>query len=274
MFVHKLISENKQMGIIGEGSYGKVYRPPIPCDTNKKMSKTVGKVFHDNDDYQTELRKMKMVKSLNANSKFTIPMYETCKENLEIIYADGGQDLYQYLEHHKRTEFLSILKCMRYLCDGLKLLVNSKYVHQDIKLENIVYNGDRMYLIDFGLMTKTTQIYKEAKFLEYDYPPFPPEYKHYAFGANFLNNNKFEIPTIIKSYYKDYKADLADLIKHPSYPTDKIDTYSLGIVIAQLYHWSRKKNTDIEELICGMICFNPSKRWDIDRVCLWFTNLL
>ena len=117
-------------------------------------------------------------------------------------------------------------------------------------------------------MTKKTFIYKNAHFLEYDYLPFPPEYKHYAFG----NLSRFNIPRFIKTYYKNYKLDLKDLVKKPSYPTDKIDTYSLGIVIAQLYHWSRVKNNDVEQLICGMICFNPMKRWDIDMILEWFKD--
>ena len=65
-------------------------------------------------------------------------------------------------------------------------------------------------------------------------------------------------------------TDLDALRRKPTYPTEKLDIYSLGMVFVQLYKWSKKTDIRIEELICGMICFDPVKRWDIDQVLAWF----
>jgi serine/threonine protein kinase len=266
------------MGIIGQGTYGKVYRPPLPCKKNNATkSNRVGKVFDDRENFDKEVRLMKKVKKLDIKNTFSIQMYETCKENLEIIYADGGQDLYDYIgEHDGRKEFMIILKHMEHICKGIKLLLEHDLVHQDIKLENIVYNNKAIYLIDFGLMVKRSEIFKNSTFLEYDYLAFPPEYKLAAFGADRFREF-FHVPKIIKAYYKDWKSDLETLasLKSTEYKkTDKIDIYSLGMVIAQLYKWSMKRDKAIENLICGMISFNPKKRWDIDHVIDWFTSQL
>lgn len=266
------------MALIGEGSYGKVFRPPKNCNGKKIVNNSVGKIFDDKNDYLSQVNIATKVKSMNTRNIFSIPFYQTCDDNLQIIYGDGGMDLQQYTSSYKNIHFTNILKNMKLICQGIKILIQNDYVHQDIKRENIVYNQNKnkLYLIDFGLMTHTNEIYQNHDFLNYDYLAFPPEYKesiyHKDFKPRFFRNFKGnkQLLQFIKTFYTNWKNDLKSLIENPSYPTDKIDIYSLGIVICYLYKWYNVKNTDIESLIIGMICFDPKKRWEIDSVLKWF----
>jgi serine/threonine protein kinase len=164
------------------------------------------------------------------------------------------------------------MKNIKYLCKGIQILLNNDYVHQDIKLENIVFNGKNLYLIDFGLMVKKNDIYNHEDFLKYNYIPFPPEYQRYVYGADYIKyfmktfNGNPEFLKSLKELYPNFQSDLNELKSGPSYPTDKIDIYSLGMVMCSLYRWYGKKNNNIEELICGMVCMNPVKRWNIEKV--------
>lgn len=159
---------------------------------------------------------------------------------------------------------MSILKQFKYVCMGISMLSKKRYVHQDIKVENLVYNGKRLFLIDFGLMTRDP--YADRYMLKQDYIVFPPEYKHYVYGKKcssyvFKNFTNMNILGTIKSIYPEYKTDLENI---RSYPHDKIDVYSLGIVLVILYKWSGVNNKQVEQLIRGMICFDPAKRWSAE----------
>jgi serine/threonine protein kinase len=202
--LHKEIMSSE---IVGTGTYGIVYRPPIACNKKFKHKDIVGKVFSDKEDYIDEVNINKKVKAINSKNLFSIPLYQNCPENLEIIYADGGKDLYDYMSDESNLHFHHIFKNMIYLLQGIKMLLKNNYVHQDIKLENIVFNGVKLYLIDFGLMVKQNEIYKNDGFLKYTYLAYPPEYKRHYYGTKFIPyfiknlNRSF---TFIKKIYPNY----------------------------------------------------------------------
>lgn len=254
------------MVLIGEGTYGKVYRPPLPCKGKQIRGKLVGKVFEDDEEFKQEVKIAKHIDEINSRHIFSVPLYETCPENLQILYKDGGMDLYDYISEKSPTQFMAIIKNLKYVCMGLEMLISRGLIHQDIKLENLVFNGRNLYLIDFGLMTTFGKVYKQKEFLKYDYLPFPPEYKYIGFGPDkyedvFLKHLKsHSIFRLLKKIYPGYMDDLRSL---DYVDASKIDIYSLGIVLLQLYKWYGKHNLKIEKLIVGMICFDPKKRWDI-----------
>jgi serine/threonine protein kinase len=170
---------------------------------------------------------------------------------------------------------MDIIRKMKYVCQGIDMLLKHGFVHQDIKLENLVYNGNKLFLIDFGLMSRTSDVYLDKSFLKFDYMAFPPEYKRKYYGVEFERlfwKNFQDQPTVnfLKKIYPDFKQDLIELRLRPSYPCDKIDLYSLGIVILILYKWYGKRDEKIETLIRGMINFNPKKRWNINEVISYF----
>jgi len=69
---------------------------------------------------------------------------------LNIIYPNGGKDLYFYDSTNSNYE--DFLKPFSNIFESLILLDKNNLNHQDIKLDNIVYDGKDMRLIDFGLM--------------------------------------------------------------------------------------------------------------------------
>lgn len=262
------------MVLIGEGTYGKVYRPPLPCKGKQVRGRLVGKVFEDDDEFIEEVKIANQIENINSGHIFSVPMYETCPENLQILYKDGGMDLYDYINDESPTKFMTIMNNIKYMLRGLEIMAQNKLVHQDIKLENLVFNGKKLYLIDFGLMTSFAKVYKNKEFLKYDYLPFPPEYKYEAFGAGkfkdiFMSHLKtHRIFRLLKKIYPDYMDDLNAI---DSTNAAKIDIYSLGIVLLQLYKWYGKQNMKVQKLILGMICFDPKKRWDI-KTCISYMN--
>jgi len=262
------------MTIIGKGSYGTVYRPPIPCDKKFKHKAIVGKVFSEKADFEDEIEIASKIQKLNSSNKFSIPFYQTCPENLEIIYGDGGKDLSEYLiaikPANRSKELPAIMTKMKNLLEGINTLLENGYVHQDIKSQNIVYNGKNIYLIDFGLMIKKSELYKNDSFLKYTYLAFPPEFKRHYYGKNFIPEFFKNIgPTylkFIKIIYPNYLRDLESLKSLASYPANKMDVYSLGMVIMEVYTHYKYRNDTIESLIQDMICFNPAKRLTADAI--------
>ena len=271
------------MSLIGEGTYGKVYRPHKPCGT-KMHKNAVGKVFRDFDDFSDELQIVKQVEQINSKHEFSIPFLEACPKNLQLIYADGGENLYDFSIDSNLSEFKRLLKLFSHICNGINVLCKNNLVHQDIKLENIVYNSkqNKLYLIDFGLMTHKSQIYikENAGFLNYNYVAFPPEYKCYMYPDSFAifykmfaKNFSRSFFAFIKRIYKNYRADLKLLHSSKKYMPDKIDVYSLGMVLVYLYQKFEMKDKAVETAICNMICFDPVKRWSAAQAAEFFASL-
>ena len=199
------------MPLIGEGSYGCVFDPPMPCIESRKTRRknTVGKVFISEEEFESERKITKIVKDVDPNSKFTIPLYNSCrvkdldkdetykkcelfrhfhgdiKALYQLVYKNGGINIKDLMRRTKGTipRFKKIMRSMCNVVHGIKSLIDAGYVHQDIKPANILWQAksNQILLIDFGIMIKANEVYKDKnKFvLRYDYPYFPPEYKRY-----------------------------------------------------------------------------------------------
>lgn len=241
-------------------------------------------------------------KNSNAADKCEhVDLKNTSKYN-QLLYKYGGDDIDQLITTKKGTiiKFKKILVLLQPVIHGIKKLLDKNYVHLDIKPDNMLYNNKSVYLIDFGLMSYRKDIFQYKHILEHNYPYYPPEFKMYIyknksfnkflvrFMENFsykfkINDNKTDIYSIIK-YNIDYTKDLQETdfinlnklsIQDLQSYTDKIDIYSLGIVLLLLYSWSgfieskskNKKNNIIKEkiksIIRSMIRFNPQARINI-----------
>jgi serine/threonine protein kinase len=311
------------MTYIESGAYGCIYTPPLKC-TDKKGKKlkypknTVSKVFSNDNSFEEEKNLQKIIDKIDPEHKFTLEYFGSCDVNIdnlkisnvkdckhinaskkttykELIYSFGGIDLADVLSKQKGTpaKFNSILKSFKPLIEGLKLIINKKYLHVDIKPENILLHKDRIYLIDFGLMTPIYEIYNKEYILTHDYPYYPPEFKYSVYKTKFVNKflDNFEFKMLINNtrvniykafiYYLGYTIDeqLEDLknltkldLKDLKLYSDKIDIYSLGVVLLLFYIWSRshKSTSDnsskIRNLIKQMIRFDPQKRISSDNL--------
>ncbi len=309
------------MPLIGEGNYGCVFKPYITCkNSNKNLNKNlnrnankntpiqkVGKIFADNLEFNNEKEIAKVISKIDPFNEFTTPLYEDCNVNTfknsnsaddchlintkiqgqyyQLIYKYGGISLKEILKiPGSRSKFFILLSKLRPVLVGLEKLYKLKYIHQDIKPPNILFDTKKIYLIDFGIMTPTNEIYTSDNMyvLRYNYPYYPPEYKLFVYKTNTFN-------TFYKNFLENFdfifniggqRADLLEKIKHilnidiekelyilyskrfsNIYATDKIDIYSLGIVLFELLIWADIKDQKIIDFVKGMIEFDYTKRY-------------
>lgn len=224
----------------------------------------------------------------------------------QIIYKYGGQSLQQIMSSDTRTgnitNFCKLFLAFKPILLGIQKFNNRdpspNIVHLDIKPHNILLLRSKLYLIDYGLLSAHDEIYQTNRthILSSDYPWYPPEFKAYLFKGDYdklfkrINDNFVNVdPVIGKAIVsalkmtpkKDFEGFYNSKIPKKQYIeyANKIDVYSLGIVLLQLYLWSNyhrktytrpsKYNTikgHVIELLKGMIEFDPRKRMSIEQV--------
>jgi serine/threonine protein kinase len=153
--------------LLGQGTYGCVFHPSLKCyssDVNNKTLETgVSKVFKKQKDMIEELYETKKIKKMDNKGKYTNRVLGSCSvsssridkqdreecrfsKNLgisnkklhQIIYEHKGIDLNQFF---KSTPPFSIEETFHYiynLLKGIKILVENKYIHLDLKPDNIL----------------------------------------------------------------------------------------------------------------------------------------
>lgn len=198
--------------ILGQGSYGCVIKPPIPCDgkDDKSSINVVGKVYNKKKYFDNEQRLMKLVRDIDPKQKGLIHSTQSCKVNLESILEHpvaykcdnvrrsqsqvfyqitmpyGGQRIDKFLQENRKKSLLhshELRTMIMPLFDALCKLQMKGYVHQDIKNGNILVtpHGKAM-VIDYGLMVRQNNVYKASNItrLRHIYYTYPPEYKVFA----------------------------------------------------------------------------------------------
>ena len=314
------------MSFIDQGTYGCVFSPALKCEDKRQLPdvKTVGKIYSDEDEFDEEKDTNKFItEKLDPNHEWTVPYLGTCKTDVleadkteidkckhiqdgetikdQLLLTYGGVSLSKLCDNIDQYPdftidelilmFLSLMK-------GVIILDKEDVCHLDIKPANILYNieKNKLYLIDFGLLTKQSELFKQGSFLNTDYPYFPPEFKmvyriieknNILKSTNtIINNFKFfdktkfleELKPFIhfneklQVFLDTYKDDISNLIVN----SDKIyiskaDVYALGISFFEVYYFLkinnklRIQNTDfvnecIHEVFSKMINPNADER--------------
>lgn len=190
--------ENK---LLGTGTYGCVYKPPISCKYLKKFDKK-----HENDVMKVvdttieanilELEISEIIRDIDPKNNYFISFsgdgcllddddeLKSCKaykNAKKLIYIKGyyvkhgGVSLHSYLKNmHKDDISVNILfEWIIHLTKGLKLLHDNNIVHLDIKTDNIVIDKDgNPKFIDFGLSKFASEIQKSDTCYYSLYPLF------------------------------------------------------------------------------------------------------
>lgn len=137
---------------IGEGGYGCVYRPQIPCDGKTVQPGYVSKVINKNDAI-IELNESIKIKKIDPQNKFFVYPVKMCNIIPEVInnikdcrmyssnavllqLPDGGQTLQDIRINN--NEIIDFIRSWLSLFYGLELLHNNNMAHMDIKTINIV----------------------------------------------------------------------------------------------------------------------------------------
>lgn len=219
------------MPFVASGSYGCVFYPHLKCKGKKHYGDGVGKIFYVNEDFESEKDIEKRIQKIDAQNKFTLPLYDTCetdknyrpsdqikkctnmdmagKSYNQLIYKYGGKSLIEVLTEKKGTSamFKKVFVSLVNVLEGIQRVNEMGYVHQDIKPDNIMMGTSlksksedkKAYIIDFGILDVKESIYTNDNIaiLKYDYPYFPPEYKIFAM----VNNSTFN------KFYDSYMSN-------------------------------------------------------------------
>jgi serine/threonine protein kinase len=208
---YKYMPSSKEYKIIGKGSYSIVITPPIEnvlksqwfINYDNKQDDDVSKVYKINDleDFEAELFILSEITEIENYEEFTVCLKgasnfyldEIQDENIlkelevqkcglnqiemqQIIFGYGGISIHKYDKHfsfdHSFNLLLNFYK-------GLLKINSCNIIHRDIKPTNVLYNGEKLLIIDFGLSCHIDDVYNWIKsdfILSNKYPFNPPEF--------------------------------------------------------------------------------------------------
>jgi len=211
--------------VLGYGTYGITFIPAFNCKDSRTFPKSLGKVFFNQDNADSEFELSKVLKKIEHGTTqkyFSYPKFECHIPFPQNPISKPEQELYNFVMKHKknipefvpqhvmeysgmtlneyinkyypdkipRAELIHITENLFY---AVKRLQTHGYIHQDIKQNNIVIsNTKRLRLIDFGLtIDKNNFVLPENNFLLRSryYGVSPPENALFAINLADIDYN-------------------------------------------------------------------------------------
>ena len=254
--------------LLGQGRYGCVFEPPIPCKNGTTLTGRVGKFIPDPEEANDEYLIMKKVAIIDPIGKYTNLMTEACDldaETLEqiedikrcrsynenrdnktfkqLVYAHKGTSLDRCFKEGMSEEVL--LHGALYIAEGLHMLSNGGLCHLDLKPDNIIVGEDGSFrMIDFGLSAPLKYVYgPECSYLwTQPYCFHPPEFKLMAKKAWSRNTHSFLVDRLhmidldvntledqINAYTEELQSETISMKLLFDRYVNKVDVYSFGV---------------------------------------------
>ncbi|XP_026558049.1 cyclin-dependent kinase 13 [Pseudonaja textilis] len=151
------------IGIIGEGTYGQVYKARDK-DTGEMVALKKVRLDNEKEGFPiTAIREIKILRQLNHPSIINMKEIVTDKEDALDFKKDKGAFylVFEYMDHDLMGLLESglvhfdeshIKSFMRQLMEGLDYCHKKNFLHRDIKCSNILLNNrGQIKLADFGL---------------------------------------------------------------------------------------------------------------------------
>ncbi|XP_040545270.1 cyclin-dependent kinase 13 isoform X9 [Gallus gallus] len=151
------------IGIIGEGTYGQVYKARDK-DTGELVALKKVRLDNEKEGFPiTAIREIKILRQLNHQSIINMKEIVTDKEDALDFKKDKGAFylVFEYMDHDLMGLLESglvhfnenhIKSFMRQLMEGLAYCHKKNFLHRDIKCSNILLNNrGQIKLADFGL---------------------------------------------------------------------------------------------------------------------------
>lgn len=177
------------MTIIGHGTYGCIYRPPIKCGAKTRKMNYANKIAKllTKKSANTEYEEYSIISKIDPTNKYHLgkpvlceadaadlkkqtdahpcKKYEEEKDEQEfrlLIMEYGGIELATYVKTPREFE-TRFWKKVRNLLDGAELFAKNGLTHRDIKLNNILLNpkSHNLIYIDFGLSRNVADLKKD-----------------------------------------------------------------------------------------------------------------
>jgi serine/threonine protein kinase len=205
---------------VGKGSYGCVIKPNINCNGTFGKNNEITKFFFSKKDYLVEYKNQIKVESVDKKGSFIVKKKSNCKIFLtpeiikkinniilcdlnsnvvyQITYEYGGINLYNIfikeIDFLLKKNLINFLQNFVNIFDGLSTFNKNNIFHNDIKIDNILYNknNNKFKIIDFGIMN-----------VSYLHIMYNIKYKPHHAYPNELNILGYILDGI---YYKDLKS--------------------------------------------------------------------
>lgn len=183
---------------IGEGGFGCVVKPSIPCKLGQKSNnKYVSKIILNNKpyDYEKELEKLNYVKEIDKNNKYCISYIDECELDIDILKKRQIKDIIKvnYIDLKRdSTQFtLTDSNVSSYLSNNEKRQIKKDYCLidplQPYKYRNQiqVYGGENIKPI---LKNINNKYLKKYNYIKKNYKSIC---KHLIDGLKLMHKNEF-----------------------------------------------------------------------------------
>ncbi len=140
---------------VGSGARGRVFKALDTGYFDRTVAIKATRI--ESDDLESLMRFQLECKMLAQLRHSNIPALfgHGSSEDLHMVVMDWMPDgnLEQLLERRKGRplRLVKIVALMEQLCDVLSFAHSQRYIHRDVKPANILLNGDRIRITDFGL---------------------------------------------------------------------------------------------------------------------------
>ena len=136
------------LDFLGKGAFGAVY---LVEHINLNINRALKCIERCSDSNGFGTREANILKNLRHPA---IPIIYDIEENEDCVciieeYVEG-MSLNSFILNHSRISIKEIVQITLQLCEVVSYLHSKKVLHADIKPENIILNGERLYLIDYG----------------------------------------------------------------------------------------------------------------------------
>jgi hypothetical protein len=208
--------------LIGQGTYGCVFQPPLVCKKKQLPKSMVGKITAE-QDFDVEMKAKKILSGIKEYKDYFLLPEDVCSPRVKSAQIDpdlskchvakghdisdfkqlsmpyGGVDVYKYSLMNK--EHIPFFTLMRHLLEAGSLMLLHGFVHFDISAKNILIDKFGIpRIIDFGQSFSIHELSLQSirntwTVLGLEYPTEPPEI---TFLKSLDEFNKYSFDDTIK----------------------------------------------------------------------------